>query len=309
MNPDKLVGKIGYEILKDGFRFFSLTDEEIEVGFIQRLITSNAPIGYHFYTFKQKGEWCIPYFDYTGCGIVTAHHVPSMREFFRVIVPNTFSQKSEKQNIISLGLNKTGTTSLKKDLVSLGYKLYPEELSHQYVFPDAYQRDYHSTFSALDNPRYNLYQDLPYSIPKIYKKIFREEKNDIYLLTVRNSTEEFVDSFMKYYEKYFQFKSRNKFNQKTRYHFNHFYVDDITLYNLHYAFFDLWGFEDFQSLEKKVGEVYTKHIDDCVDFFESKNYKNFQIINVSQNGELKKLSSWLGIKSDKEDFSWENKTV
>jgi hypothetical protein len=308
MNPDKLVGKIGYEILDGGFRFFSLTEEEIEVGFILRLITSNAPIGYHFYTFKQKGEWCIPFFDYTGCGIVTAHHVPSMREFFRVIVPNTFSEKSEKQNLISVGLNKTGTSSLKKDLVDLGYKLYPEELSHQYVFPDVYQNHFHSTFSALDNPRYNLYQDLPYSIPNMYQNIFSENKNDIYLLTVRNSTEEFVDSFIRYYDKYFQFKDRKNLNQKTRYHYNHFYVDDITLYNLHFAFFQFWGFDNLQNLENKVRDVYNKHVDGCVNFFESRNYKNFRIVNVSQKGELKKLSDWLGLKNERQDFSWENKS-
>jgi hypothetical protein len=307
MKPNTFVGKVGYEILDNGIKFFSTVDENFELAFILRMSTTDAPVHYFFNKFYKKGDWCIPHFDFTGCSYISAHYVDTMIEVFRVIIPNHFSEKKLSENVICVGLNKTGTTSLKKDMIGLGYKMFPEEVLHQYVFPDVYHKNLYTTLGSLENPKYNFYQDLPFSLPNFYGKIFREDRNDTYLLTIRPSVEEFVDSFVSYYSKYFQYGNVKNFDQKTRYHFNYFYVDDITTYNLHYAFFQLWELNELNNVEKKVGEMYNRHVDGCVDFFEKKNYKNFQIVDVSKKGELKKLSSWLGLPNQKDDFCWENK--
>jgi hypothetical protein len=162
---------ITYEILDDDIKFINLGKEPVRIGMILRLLTTNAPVQCHFHNFEYQNEWTIPYFDYTGCGIITVHEAESSREIFRVMIPREFSKKSKGKNVIAIGLNKTGTTSLNRDLVNLGYNLFPELIGHQYLFPDVYRGDFHSTISSIENPRYNLHQDLPTSLPNVYKKI------------------------------------------------------------------------------------------------------------------------------------------
>lgn len=299
---------ITYEILNDGIKFINLGNKPIKIGFILRLLTTNAPVQYHFHNFKYQNEWTIPYFDYTGCGIITVHETEHMTEIFRVIIPKEFSKKSKSQNILAIGLNKTGTSSLNKDLVNLGYKLFPESIGHQYLFPDVYRGDIHSTISSLENPRYNLHQDLPTSLPNLYKEIFKFRPDDVYILTIRESEDKFVSSCLKFYEQYFKIGDINKFNHEQKYHYNYYYVDNITLYGLHYGFFETWGIKNTTNLEQKLKDVYNKHNDDVIKFFEKEKKSNFIIIDVSKKGELKKLTNWLGIENDKQDFSWENKS-
>jgi hypothetical protein len=164
---------ITYEILDDRIKFINLGTEPIKIGMILRLLTTNAPVQYHFHNFKYQNEWTIPYFDYTGCGIVTVHEAESTREIFRVMIPKNLTNKSKGNNIICIGLNKTGTSSLTKDVVDLGYKHCPERIAHQFIFPDVYQKDFNSTFSLINNPRYNFFEDVPFSLPK---NAFRLEK-------------------------------------------------------------------------------------------------------------------------------------
>lgn len=309
---------ITYEILEDNIKITNISDRNIKIGLILRLQGNNAPISNYFHEFKYKGEWMIPFFDYTGCGILSVHEnlykheetgLPVMRELLRIIIPKHFTNKSDKQNVICIGLNKTGTSSFTKDMLDLGYSLCPENISHQYAFPDAYHENFNSTMSLLDNPRFNLYEDLPFSLPNAYKKIYEKRPNDLYVLTLRNSVDDFVESVKNYYHKYFINENINNFNHRQYYHHNYFYVDNINLCGLHYAFFESWGIQNTDNLENKLKSVYNKHKEDVINFFDSKNNKNFIVIDVSQKSELKKLTNWLNIKNDKSDFSWENKNI
>jgi len=299
---------ITYKILDDGIKFINLGTEPVRIGMILRLLTTNAPVQCHFHNFKHQNEWTIPYFDYTGCGIITVHEAESSREIFRVVIPREFSKKPKGQNVIAIGLNKTGTSSLNKDLVNLGYNLFPELIGHQYLFPDVYRGDFHSTISSIENPRYNFHQDLPTSLPNVYKKIFKHRPDDIYVLTVRESEDKFVSSCLKFYDHYFKIGEISKFDHSQEVHHNYFYIDNITLCGLPYGFFELWGIKNTKNLEQKLKDVYNKHNEDVIKFFERERGSNFIVIDVSKVGELKKLTNWLGIKNDKQDFSWENKS-
>jgi hypothetical protein len=54
-------------------------------------------------------------------------------------------------------------------------------------------------------------------------------------------------------------------------------------------------------------KIYDKHIEDCVSFFKDK--KNFYIVEIEKNGELKKFATWLGIETTEQNFPWENKNT
>jgi hypothetical protein len=308
---------ITYEILEDNIKFTNLTEKKIKIGFILRLRGTNAAVANYFHTFSSKNEWVIPHFDYTGCSLISVHEnlykdeetgLPIMRELFRVMIPQKFTKRGKTENIICVGLNKSGTSSFTKDVSELGYNLCPEKIAHQYAFPDVYQNDFNSMISLLNNPRYNLFEDVPFSLPKIYKEIYKNRPNDLYVLTIRNSVDNFIDSVLNYYEPYLSHKHINNFSHKQFFHHNYYFVDNIRLYGLHYSFFELWGLENTNNIKQKLKDLYNKHNDDVINFFESKNSSNFMVIDVSKKGELKKLTNWLNIKNNKQDFSWENKS-
>lgn len=307
---------ITYEVLDDGIKFINLTNRVITIGLVLRLQGTNVPVSNFFHEFKYEGEWMVPFFDYTGCSLISVHEIlytheetnlPIMRELLRVVLPKHLTHKSNKQNLICIGLNKTGTSSFTNDMVLLEYKLCPENISHQYAFPDVYHKDYNSTISLVSNPRFNLYEDLPFSLPNVYKKIYEERENDIYVLTLRNSVDDFIESVKSYYHRYLSTGNINKLNHKHYYHYNYNHTDNINLCGLHYAFFDLWGLQNTNNIETKLKDLYNKHNDDVINFFNKKNDKNFITIDVSKKNELKRLTNWLDINNEKMDFSWENK--
>jgi hypothetical protein len=45
-----------------------------------------------------------------------------------------------------------------------------------------------------------------------------------------------------------------------------------------------------------------------LNFSEKKNFSNFVVIDMSRKDESKRFTNWLGIKNNKQDFSWENKS-
>lgn len=257
------------------------------------------------FNFRCKNHWFTPQFDYKGSVYLSFHDMDNNKHIIDWLIPNTITQGIDKQKIICIGLNKTGTTSFEKDLKSFGYVFPPTTHGTLRISADIYHNSYYSLFSALDNPAFTAYQDLPYSLPNVYKKIYEHRPNDIYVLTVRKNTDVWVNSTMKYYSWLFNPKKIEGGNEIFRY----ISGPELTRFsNFHIPLFQFWGINDFNNLEETLKNVYEKHNNDVIDFFNKKNNKNFMVVDVSKEGELKNLTNWLGIENEKINFSWENKT-
>jgi len=297
---------LSFQLLEKAIKFSNKTSSTIKVSIAIRLKGSLYPVFSTTREFK-SGEWWVPSFDYTGCSIVSVYDFDTLKELQRIVLPRHFYDSIDKQNVICVGLNKSGTTSFSAGLKSLGYSLYPEPVGHNTLLPDVYHRSYGSTLTALENERYDLYQDMPFSLPGFYKEIYKMRPNDIYVLTIRDSVEQFVDTCLNFYKRQFSYGDINKFDESLFYRYTHSNVVTVHLDNLYYSYFDLWGIKTFDNIEKKLSDVYNKHIDSAVDFFEGNNIKNFKIINVSKENELENIAKWLGKESEEKNFPWLNK--
>lgn len=297
---------LSFQILDKAIKFSNNTSSIVKVSIAIRLKGSLYPVFSVSREFK-SGEWWVPSFDYTGCSIVSVYDFDTLKELQRIVLPKHFYDSIDKQNVICVGLNKSGTTSFSSGLQSLGYSLYPEPVGHNTLLPDVYHRTYGSTLSALENERYNLYQDMPFSLPGFYKEVYKMRSNDIYVLTIRDSVEQFVDTCLNFYKRQFSYGNINKFDENLFYRYTHSNVVTVHLDNLYYSQFDLWGIKTFDNIEKKLTDVYNKHIDNVVDFFEGNNIKNFKVINVSKENELENIAKWLGKESVEKNFPWLNK--
>jgi len=277
--------------------------EPIKIG-ITPILTGGGMLGSFFFTFNCFGHWIIPDVNYKGCRHISLHDLTNGKHLFNWLLPSELSKGVDKQKIIGIGLNKTGTTSLEKDLTNFGYNFPPTIHGSINIISDVYHGDYSSMYSALQNPRFDAYQDVPYSLPKVYKKIYKIRPDDLYVLTVRDNVDIWIESVINFHGKIIKSKNINGNNDI----FQYIHGFQQTNYsNFDVPLFKLWGLKHFENLEKKLKEVYHKHNESVINFFEKKYSKNFIVIDVSKKGELKKLTDWIGIDNQKTDFSWENK--
>lgn len=278
--------------------------EPMVVGLVL-ILRNGEKLHSHVTTFFCKNHWFVPNFDYKGCTHLLVYDIKNKKGLFNWLLPSEITQGIDKQKVIGIGLNKTGTTSFEKDLKSLGYTFPPTTHGAIKILADVFHGDYYSMYSTLNNPRFTGFQDLPYSLPNVYKKIYENRPNDLYVLTIRENVDKWVNSVMKYYDWIIRGNNIDGNNDM----FEYFSGFESNVYsNFNVPTFKLWGLTSLNNLEKDLRVVYEKHNNDVVDFFNKQNPQNFIVIDITKKGELKKLTDWLGVKNDKQDFSWENKS-
>jgi len=292
-----------FTIVGDKYKITYLGNEPLSVEISTQLIGLDSPFKTIRFDFDVRGRWFIPSLEYKGCSFLTFTNKKSGEKLFSKIIDKSLSQTSKGQNIICIGLNKTGTSSLTKAFQDLGFVSFSENQQFQFVAPEVYHGDYGKLFSVVNNPVFNLFNDKPFSFPKIYEELYKVRPNDIYLLTVRESPEKWVKSVINFYESL----SQEKFLEDSSFMTTRF-TDESFRYLLNplVTLFDSWGLEHGDNLEKKLFEVYRKHHDDCLTFFKNKP-NNFKVVEIEKKGEFKRLTNWLGIENSIEDFPWENK--
>lgn len=257
------------------------------------------------FTFLTKNHWFTPQINYKGCTHISFHNLDTNEHIIDWLLPNEITQGVNKQKIICVGLNKTGTTSFEKDLKSFGFRFPPTTHGTLRVTADIYHNSYHSLFQMLDSPKFDAYQDLPFSLPKVYQKMYKYRPNDIYVLTIRKNPQSWVKSVLNHYSWLLNSKNPKGGNEI----FNYFSGPELIRYsNFNVPLFYFWGLNSFDDLEKTLLNTYEQHNNEVVDFFE-RNKSNFKVIDVSKENELKTLTDWLGIDNTRNNFCWENRRL
>jgi hypothetical protein len=264
----------------------------------------NTPRKSITHTFKTNGSWVMFPYDLNNISKIIVRHDKTHHSF---ILPKKESSINRKK-IICVGLNKTGTTSLKNGAESIGLKTYPENIGHQFLSHSVMNGSYGSMISAIENKEYDLYEDIPFSFPKIYEKLFKYFPNEKYVLTVRDSVDEWVNSVINFYGNALNIEKIQNFDNKLPYSINYCDVEIHKVYNWGHPMFDSWGLTSTDNLEEKLKTIYLNHIRDFKEFME-KNNGDYMIINVSKKDELKKFSLWLGIETNINNFGHFNKTT
>lgn len=292
--------------LEKGYKITYFGRKPIDLAISVMLKCLDLPAQTVRFKFQNSGHWFIPSLDYTGCQTIELRERETNKLILSKVINPKFSKTNKKQNIICIGLNKTGTSSFAYSMEKVGLKLAKEDLVFNKCVQDVYHGDLNSTFSILENERFNLYDDMPFSFPKMYEKIYARRPDDVYVLTIRNNVETWVKSVINCYP-ILQNGTKSQWSDKSYFHLKLPSEDYRFLINIETPLFDSWNIVDNFDLEKKLTNLYNNHYENTVKFF-SENKSNFMIVDVSKKGELKRFCDWLGIKTDCEDFDWINKT-
>lgn len=292
-----------FEIVNNKYKITYWGDKPIEVYISTKLIGLHSVHKTIRYKFETKGSWFIPILDYRGCSTIQIKKIGTDKILFEKLIDKSLSFLPNSQNVICVGLNKTGTSSFTSGLQNLGYNMFPETDLFHFVVPDVYHGDFGSIQSALNNPQYNLYNDVPFSLPKMYENLYQMRPDDIYVLTVRSTVDKWVQSVINFYQSItvYQFNDDNSY-------INSIFSDESGLHFIGYLkpLFESWNIKNSKNLEQTLAEVYIKHNNDCIEFFKDK--PNFRVVEIEKKGELKRFTNWLNIPNNVEDFPWENKT-
>jgi hypothetical protein len=252
------------------------------------------------------GTWFAPNETLEGCEKIIFYDENNLY-LFEWLVPKLKQLKKTKQKIVCLGLNKTGTTSFQMGLEKLGFSFFSVYSGISDLSPSYYHNDINPTLSALNNPKFDAYRDMPFSLPGIYKKLYKNRPNDIYVLTIRDTKEKWIQSFKKYHKWLI-----NEIKYKDGIHKDVLSIDFITykvnLKNFFTPLFDAYGLDSIELLEEKLSEVYDQHNQEIIDFFRKKPNSNFIVLDVAKPGELKRFTDWMNLENEILDFPWENKT-
>ena len=112
---------------------------------------------------------------------------------------NSYFEKTTRPKIFCIGQNKTGTTSLKFAFEMLGFKVGNHEIAGLFL-DDWAKRDFSRLIRFCE--RADAFQDIPFSINFTYQALDQAFPNAKFILTIRNSAEEWYQSWVRFTNKF-----------------------------------------------------------------------------------------------------------
>lgn len=205
-----------------------------------------------------------------------------------------------KQKIFCIGRNKTGTTSLKRAFKDLGYVVgeqdVAEHLFEQCFLEDNYQPiiDYCKTAEVFQDVPFSFYQILPH-----LDMAFPDSK---FILTVRDTPEQWYASFVKYYSKRVGVEGRSATFEELK---SSSYVSNTYRTKL---IVDAHGTTPENPFDKNtLINEYSRHNDYVENYFKNRK-QSLLTINVADSNAFQKFLTFIDENSSAKSFPWENKT-
>ncbi|WP_081210006.1 sulfotransferase [Salegentibacter sediminis] len=114
----------------------------------------------------------------------------------RIKTINNYFRVYNKPKVFGIGANKTGTTSLKTAMADLGFIIGSQKKAENFLY-DWGKRDFHRIIKYCYSAQF--FQDIPFSLPYTYIILDHKFPGSKFILTIRNDSEEWYESLIKYH--------------------------------------------------------------------------------------------------------------
>lgn len=203
----------------------------------------------------------------------------------------------QKSKIFCIGNNKTGTTSLEKFFKDHDFNVAPQRDAENLL--DAYiNRDWAPIFKYVK--KYEVFQDIPFSNEYLYVLLHHVYPNSKFILSVRDTGEQWYNSITKFHGKMFGKDGRVPTKKDLQ---NGMYIEKGWIWK---AFSEKFGDFDDPYCKNRLIDSYEIQNKNIRNYF--KNNPNFIEINIADDNAIKKLSSFLKTTPKYLKFPHENKT-
>jgi hypothetical protein len=198
-----------------------------------------------------------------------------------------------------IGRNKTGTTSIAKAFESLGFQVGDQALA-QGLLRDYVRRDFVPIIRYCQSAE--VFQDTPFSYPETFKFLDDAFPDSKFILTVRDSSEQWYESLIRFHAKVFGngqtptaedlknspyvWKGRAWESNRALYNSpeNDPYNRDILINN-------------YQQHNESIREHFANRPDDFLE------------VNIARKEDYGRFVEFIGADSPYNDFPWENATA
>lgn len=204
----------------------------------------------------------------------------------------------DEPKVFCIGRNKTGTTSLKIALRRLGY-FVGDQKEAELIFDRTYHKGDFGPIIAYCRS-YQAFQDVPFSFPETYRHLDQAFPGSKFILTVRDSPEQWYKSITRFHAKIFGGGTLP----------DHATLRAVKNDRLGYPgrLPQLYGTpqDDPYNREKMIAS-YSAHNEAVLAYFRDRP-DDLLVLNVAQPGGFRKLADFLGVPPKGDDFPWHNKT-
>lgn len=227
---------------------------------------------------------------------MTVTHSPLRKLLIEVIGNIRFGRKPK---VFGIGFNKTGTTSLKAALESMGYVVAFQETA-EHTLLDCVNGNYQPLIRYCKYGG-NAFQDIPFSIPNTYKVLDKEFPNSKFVLTVRDSPAQWYRSITEFHSKRFgngEIPTKETLLDSDYLYRGYPYISIKAIFNT--------PDNDLYNQEALI-KCYKNHIKDVEDYF-SNRPDDILVINPSDPYAMAKLGDFLGQSAKTAAFPKRNTT-
>jgi len=206
---------------------------------------------------------------------------------------------NQRTKYFCVGSNKTGTTSLARAFKNEGF-IVGNQREAELLTEDYFKGDFKKILKYCKTAE--AFQDVPFSWPDTYKKLDKNFSNAKFILTVRDSSDQWYNSVVNFHAKIFgKGKIPNwELLKNTEYVYRGWAHEIIQkLYNL--------TLNDDPYDKEVLIDHYEKHNNDVLNYFKDRS-EDLLVINLSEKDAYQRFCNFIGVKSDKTEFPWENKT-
>jgi len=211
-------------------------------------------------------------------------------------VVNPFKVRN-KQKIFCIGRNKTATTSLRDAFVDLGF-ITGNESKARYLLDDYIKKDFEPIIKFCKHAQ--VFKDIPFSLPDTYKYLDKAYPGSKFILTVRDSPEQWYNSVVKFRSKLFGNGNLPTAEDLKKANF----ASKGWAWKLHNEVYDTPESDIYNK--KIVMNNYKKYNKEVESYFSGRNC--LLKINVSGNSAYQEFCDFIEMESPFDRFPWKNKT-
>ena len=206
--------------------------------------------------------------------------------------------KMKYELIFCIGYNKTGTTSLYQSIANLGFPYYPGSMMAQaeFLMSDIYRglntNDFEPLYLWIDECirlGVCVVKDVPFSLPNVWKKVYEKYPNAKFVLSERDSPEQWYNSIYNFHQKAFA-----EFKDNPAPSWNDVAQVDYRYKGYLFQHLSMLNNDSRESLpydKESMINSYNSHNNEVKEFFKDKG--NFISLNVSNDNAYLKLCSFL----------------
>jgi len=205
-----------------------------------------------------------------------------------------------KQKIFCIGRNKTGTTSVKAAFDELNYIIGEQDVA-EHLFEQSFLKgDYEPIIKYCQSAE--VFQDVPFSFYRIIPHLDKAFPNSKFILTTRDTPEQWYKSFVKYYSKRSGVEGRTATYEDLK---SSTYVSNTFRAKF---IIDAHGTSHEEPFNKEILiKQYNEHIEYVENYFKQRP-NDLLTINIAEPTAFKRFLAFIDKKSTATTFPWENKT-